>query len=220
MTRLTTGETIRAFVRTIGPRYSTLYENLSVIPVNTVEEMGVRFKSYTDLEMKKEGKKAHKKFKKEIHEGKKLEHHPQKGGHQDDKRHRLVTLINREVYETFTPLNQEISVILNDLEKRDWASPLSPRKNRAHMGSDQDQYCRYHRCKGHSTDDCRILKRDIETLIQKGILKNFVAKRGRIPNPSCKERRASPRAQERSQEDPRAKRGTLNVISRDFASGG
>lgn len=54
---------------------------------------------------------------------------------------------------------------------------LAPQKNGAPMGFDLDQYCWYHRCKGHITDDCKILKRDIVILIQKGFLKNFVVRR-------------------------------------------
>lgn len=45
------------------------------------------------------------------------------------------------------------------------------------MGTDMNQYHRYHRCKGHSTNDCKIIKRDIKNLIQKGLLKSFVARR-------------------------------------------
>lgn len=44
-----------------------------------------------------------------------MEQHPQKSGHHDDKRHP-----NREIYKTFTGLNQEISVSLNEMEKRYW----------------------------------------------------------------------------------------------------
>lgn len=61
------GETIRVFVRAIGCRGSTLSDSLSVILINTVEE---------------------------IHEGK--------------KRHPLWPQPNREIYETFTLLNQKI----------------------------------------------------------------------------------------------------------------
>lgn len=54
------GETIHAFVRALGPRGSSLYDKLTVISVNTVEEMTTRVKSYNDLENTKEsGKEAH-----------------------------------------------------------------------------------------------------------------------------------------------------------------
>lgn len=40
-------------------------------------------------------------------------------GHQDDKRRSLLPRPNREVYETFTPLNQNILVILNEMKRKD-----------------------------------------------------------------------------------------------------
>lgn len=55
------------------------------------------------------------------------------------------------------------------------------------MEIDLNLYCRYHRAKGHYTDDCHILKRDIETEIRNGHLKTFVAfKRDRTLNPNKK----------------------------------
>lgn len=65
------GETICTFVRALGPRGFSLYDNLSLIPVNTVEEMTVKGKSYRNLEIAKEVWKAHKESKKVFHEGKK-----------------------------------------------------------------------------------------------------------------------------------------------------
>ncbi|KAL2461595.1 reverse transcriptase [Abeliophyllum distichum] len=40
----------------------------------------------------------------------------------------------------------------------------------------QRRYCRYHRSAGHDTDDCRDLKGEIERLIRRGHLKEFVAR--------------------------------------------
>lgn len=67
---VTSGETIRAFVRALGPKSSALYDSMSDIPVNTVKVMEARVKAYIDLEIAKEGRKAHKESKKEVHEGK------------------------------------------------------------------------------------------------------------------------------------------------------
>lgn len=50
---ITSGEKIYAFVRALGPRVSTLYDSLSVIPVNIVEDMTARVKLYIDLEIAK-----------------------------------------------------------------------------------------------------------------------------------------------------------------------
>lgn len=51
------------------------HSKLSVIPVTAVEEMATRVKSYIDLNIAKEGRKAHNNSKKETHEGKKQEQH-------------------------------------------------------------------------------------------------------------------------------------------------
>lgn len=77
---ITGGETIHVLVGVLGPRVSALYDSPSVIPVNTVEEMVTRVKSYIDLEKAKEGRKVHKEASnKEIQEGKKQEQRPTKG---------------------------------------------------------------------------------------------------------------------------------------------
>lgn len=95
-------------------------------------------------------------------------------------------------------------------------SPHAPQKNGAPMGLDIDQYCRYRRCKHHSTNDNKNLKRDIETLIHKGFLKHFITKRGINQTHNCKDRRASP---VKRQDALRAKKATLNVIGAGFAFG-
>lgn len=50
-------ETIHAIVRALGPKGSTLYDSLTVIPIKTVEEMATRVKLYINLEIAKEGRK-------------------------------------------------------------------------------------------------------------------------------------------------------------------
>lgn len=52
----------------------------------------------------------------------------------------LVSLPNRKVYETFTPLTQEISVALAEMERKNLATPPTPRKSDTTMGSDLNQY--------------------------------------------------------------------------------
>lgn len=113
-------------------------------------------------------------------------------GHDDHKRRLFIQRPPRKVYETFTPLNQEISVVLVDMERRYLATHPVPQKNEAPMGSDVNQYCFYHRCKVHSTCDCNILKKDIENLIKNGFLKSFVARREQSRSPQ-RQRYALPR---------------------------
>lgn len=128
----------------------------------------------------------------------------------------MVQHLVREVYKTFTPLNQDISVMLNEMEMRDSASP--PCKNRGPIGTNHEQYCRYYWWKGHSTDDCKLVKKDIEALILNRLLKNFVEYRWHNSSPR-RDRRASP-TKEKGQDASRAKKGTCNVISVGFAKVG
>ena len=41
------------------------------------------------------------------------------------------------------------------------------------IGNNQDEYCRYHRTRGHSTNHCWKLKNQIEMLIQEGCLRRY-----------------------------------------------
>lgn len=81
---ITCSETIRAFVRALGPKGFVLYDSLSVVLVNTVDEMATRVKSYIDLEITMEGRKTvRKETKNEAHEGKKSGQRHQMVGNDD-----------------------------------------------------------------------------------------------------------------------------------------
>lgn len=84
-----------------------------------MEEIVVRVKFYVDLEITKEVRKAQNESNKEIQKGKKNEQQPHKNKHREEKYRPMVPLNSREVYETYTPLDQEISIILNKMEKID-----------------------------------------------------------------------------------------------------
>lgn len=47
------------------------------------------------------------------------------------------------------------------MERKDLETPPVPWNTDESMGSDLNQHCHYHRCNGHSRDDCKILKKDI-----------------------------------------------------------
>lgn len=59
-------------------------------------------------------------------------------------------------------------------EKEKFCKLAFPRKEQAGRGL--GKYCRYHKSVGHNTDDCRDLKEEIESLIRRGRLQEFVAK--------------------------------------------
>ncbi|XP_031111900.1 uncharacterized protein LOC116015871 [Ipomoea triloba] len=76
-----------------------------------------------------------------------------------------------------TPLTQPVSTILNHAEGQGIVQYLgecmkiSPKV-------DPNKYCRFHHQTGHDTDECIHLKRQIEDLIQRGYLGQFVKRPG------------------------------------------
>ncbi|GAA0162448.1 hypothetical protein LIER_18538 [Lithospermum erythrorhizon] len=88
---------------------------------------------------------------------------------------------------------------------------------------DKNRYCEYHREHGHETNECRILKAELEKLIKGGYLKEFVDKETQRDAPS--HNRRSPLLDNR----PKVKReqleappvtGRINTISGGIAGGG
>ncbi|XP_022897748.1 uncharacterized protein LOC111411449 [Olea europaea var. sylvestris] len=79
---------------------------------------------------------------------------------------------------------------------------------------DRSKYCEFHRDHGHTTEDCQALQREIEALIKRGFLKNYVGhdKRPRNDRDNRKEPGAGSSAQ------PTA--GTINIIVGGIASDG
>ncbi|KAL5539149.1 hypothetical protein UlMin_045481 [Ulmus minor] len=52
---------------------------------------------------------------------------------------------------------------------------------------DNTKYCRYHRDIGHITEECRVLKDEIERLIQRGQLRNYVKSNDQQPRQPAQE---------------------------------
>lgn len=52
--------------------------------------------------------------------------------------------------------------------------PPKPKKANVVLGKDFRAWCSYHRLRGHTTNDCIQLKREIEILIQRGYLSTYV----------------------------------------------
>ncbi|KAL5548582.1 hypothetical protein UlMin_003813 [Ulmus minor] len=52
---------------------------------------------------------------------------------------------------------------------------------------DNTKYCRYHRDIGHVTEECRVLKDEVERLIQRGQLRNYVRGNNQQPRPQAQE---------------------------------
>lgn len=112
-------------------------------------------------------------MKKEAQEGKKPDKHHQNAGNYNQKCRPLILCTNRELYKTFKPLTQDILVVMAKMEVSDLSTLPTLRNSDAQLGSDRKANCRYHCCKGHTTDNCKILKRDIENLIPRVFSKNL-----------------------------------------------
>jgi hypothetical protein len=80
-------------------------------------------------------------------------------------------------FTEYTPLAMSREKILAEIVVADLAEvgikpPKAPSQER--KGIDKTKYCRFHKCHGHTTDDCIHLKDAIELLIQRGRLKQYV----------------------------------------------
>ncbi|XP_012841268.1 PREDICTED: uncharacterized protein LOC105961585 [Erythranthe guttata] len=78
-------------------------------------------------------------------------------------------------YNTFTPLNARLTEILHVIEQRGLAEPPRPMQPNAKREK-SDRYCRFHKDKGHTTEECAQLKAAIERLIKQGHLGEYIDK--------------------------------------------
>ncbi|KAL2454991.1 Uncharacterized protein Adt_47507 [Abeliophyllum distichum] len=78
-------------------------------------------------------------------------------------------------YQGYHVLNTSLENVLMKTRGKDILKKPVPMKASS-SELNQKRYCRYHRSTGHDTDDCRDLKGEIESLIRRGHLKEFVAR--------------------------------------------
>src|ERR1043165_9641898 len=133
--------------------------------------------------------------------------------------------------ETFTPLNTRREDILRDINHLKLLTP--PYSSRwtvnTVLGSDPGAWCEFHRLKGHTTESCIQLRREIVKLIQRGKLSTYVKEDpGRTSKRDSSPRRDSAsdsRSKKKGKaveevKEARSTRHTLNTISGGFAGGG
>ncbi|XP_022870705.1 uncharacterized protein LOC111389949 [Olea europaea var. sylvestris] len=112
-----------------------------------------------------------------------------------------------------TRLNTSKTNILmevKDMKELKWPSRMKSSPDTR----DRGKYFEFHRDHGHTIDDCHALQREIEALIKRGFLKNYIGHDKR-PRNDC-DNRKEPGAGSSAQ--PTA--GTINIIVGDIASGG
>ncbi|XP_012851511.1 PREDICTED: uncharacterized protein LOC105971204 [Erythranthe guttata] len=78
-------------------------------------------------------------------------------------------------YNRFTPLNTRLTEILHVIEQKGLAEPPRPMQPNAKREK-SDRYCRFHKDKGHTTEECAQLKLAIERLIKQGHLSEYIDK--------------------------------------------
>ncbi|XP_050217575.1 uncharacterized protein LOC126668413 [Mercurialis annua] len=106
----------------------------------------------------------------------------------------------------FTPLNRAPVEIFSWM-KNNRIMYNAPRKLHPDKERDKRKYCRFHEGYGHDTDRCWDLKRDIEQLIQSGLLKKFVHTKG-----SAEKRKPEHVEKEEANKRFKEPMGVINII--------
>ncbi|GAA0138840.1 hypothetical protein LIER_00506 [Lithospermum erythrorhizon] len=125
-----------------------------------------------------------------------------------------VRQLQEPVHTSYTPLRTSTRKVYAQMD--DGKLFPKPQKLRSHSNRrDLKLFCEYHKDHGHDTNDCRVLKAEIEKLIRRGHLTDFVRER------SPKSLWDSPRrnVKPRSQSPPRVT-GLIDTISGGLAGGG
>jgi hypothetical protein len=81
---------------------------------------------------------------------------------------------NQSQNQKWTPLNTTLSNVLMEI-KRDPAFRWPPRMRTPTEKRNNQKFCEYHNDHGHQIEDCMVLRKEIELLIQNGKLVKFVA---------------------------------------------
>jgi hypothetical protein len=79
-------------------------------------------------------------------------------------------------YEEYSPLNDTRVHILDEILHTNLATRPQEPERHITLGPNVNEWCRYHRCKGHDTERCYKLRDLIEELIRSGHLRKFIEK--------------------------------------------
>ncbi|KAL5564790.1 hypothetical protein UlMin_027954 [Ulmus minor] len=103
--------------------------------------------------------------------GKKNKNGGQNGGNNNNRGGPSPAQIPR--FREYTPLTETVATVFNQAEHRgifNYPPGIRTPANKR----DNTKYCRFHRDTGHTTEECRVLKDEVERLIQRGQLREFV----------------------------------------------
>ncbi|RDX74024.1 hypothetical protein CR513_46273, partial [Mucuna pruriens] len=119
-------------------------------------------------------------------------------------------MLNRtnEHTQNFTPLTEKRTQILREICHTTLLEFPQGTKGKV-MGNDKDGWCNFHQTFGHITEDCWVLKMQIEKLVQAGHLNRYIR---RSSNEQCKSRGSSRGRSANTKNPPH--RGTIATISR------
>ncbi|CAJ2666766.1 unnamed protein product, partial [Trifolium pratense] len=150
------------------------------------------------------------------HQGNTWQRHHGKPYHQPPRRE----FRNHPAEEEFTPLNASKVYVLNEILASGLANLLPKRANNIPLGLNDNAWCAYHRCRGHSTEKCFRLRDLIEELIKSGHLRRFIddAAQGRVVVPKIP--RQEPRDTQGPSKEPPKERISVNTIAGGFSGGG
>ena len=119
----------------------------------------------------------------------------------------------------FTPLVMPVDLILTEIRDKPslkWPRPLHSSPN----VRDKRKYCRFHKDHGHYTEDCRDLKEQIEELIQRGKLQQYVKKGDSAKYGQKGQHGGFRRDEDRSQPHPQTALGEIKTITGGPTTGG
>ncbi|KAL5538572.1 hypothetical protein UlMin_046079 [Ulmus minor] len=103
--------------------------------------------------------------------GKKNKNGGQNGGNNNNRGGPPPAQIPR--FREYTPLTETVATVFNQAEHRgifNYPPVIRTPTNKR----DNTKYCRFHRDTGHTTEECRVLKDEVERLIQRGQLREYV----------------------------------------------
>ncbi|XP_020235170.1 uncharacterized protein LOC109815012 [Cajanus cajan] len=140
-------------------------------------------------------------------------------------------------YYHYTPLNASRAAVLEKVLASEVLAV--PKRASTPPRADTSKSCRYHRNRGHSTEECAALRDKIEDLIKQGQLHNFVDRSGSSRPRSAyqprhqerhqdrhrhdnseRTRRDRSRSRDRKDDPSAAHRRVINTIAGGFAEGG